>query len=108
MIHGPKAAVMTCHGPALSGDKPLTAEFGALYDHHQHRLIFPEDYLSKVVAINLDLIADKATIILIIPICMILHLWMPHLRAILSPTHSAFCDLPFLVASHLCISCYVS
>lgn len=66
MIHGPKAAVMTCHGPALSVDKSLTAEFGALYDHHQHRLIFPEDYLSKVVAINLDLIADKVTIILII------------------------------------------
>lgn len=73
----------------------------SIYNHHQPRLIFPEDYLSKRVAINFDLIAEKATIILIIPTYMILHLWMPNLPAILSLTHSAFCDLLFLVVSHL-------
>lgn len=101
MTHGPNAAVITGQGPVLSVDEPLTAEFDALYNHHQPRLIFPEDYLSKRVAINFDLIAEKATIILIIPTYMILHLWMPNLPAILSLTHSAFCDLLFLVVSHL-------
>lgn len=73
MVHGPKPAVIAGQRPALSADKPLAAEFG------------------------LDLIADKTTIILIIPVYTVLHLWMPNLSATLSPAHSAFCDLPFLV-----------
>lgn len=97
MVHGPKPAVIAGQRPALSADKPLAAEFDALYDAHQHRLIFPKDFLLKVVVIGLDLIADKATIILIIPVYTVLHLWMPNLSATLSPAHSAFCDLPFLV-----------
>lgn len=97
MIHGPKAAVITCPRPALSADKRLTAELDALYDPRQHRLVFPGGRLSKLGVINLDLIAEKATIILIIPTYMILHLRMPNLPAILSPTHSAFCDLLLLV-----------
>lgn len=104
MTHELKAAVITGQGPVLPVDEPLTAEFDALYNHHQPRLIFPEDYLS----INFNLIAEKATIILIIPTYMILHSWMPNLPAILSLPHSAFCDLLFLVVSHLQISCYIS
>lgn len=66
----------------------------------------PRRFLSEVVVIGLDRIADKATIILIIPMYMVLHLWMPNLSAILSPTHSAFCDLPLLVTIY--ISRYIS
>lgn len=82
----------------------LSAEFNALYDHHQHRLIFPEYNILPVVTISLHLIAEKATTIVI----------CTYMTALVDAKFTSYLiPYPFCIlwctiyCSHIYIPCYI-